>query len=85
MKFVFDQGNILTPEVFNLSPADVYSKFRVGVNFISALSLATGIPTAAALPSLVISAFKNLAAISLVSGYKFRQMDSLSAAPAQGS
>jgi len=74
----------LTPDIFNLSPSDILSKFRNGAKYISALSLATSIPTAASLPHLVISTFKNLAAISLVTGYKFKQMDSLSAAPTQG-
>jgi hypothetical protein len=45
MKYVFDSGNVLAPEVFNLSPTDILEKFRRGTNFIAGLSLATGLPT----------------------------------------
>jgi large subunit ribosomal protein LP0 len=83
IKFVFDGGNVLTPEIFNITPTEILNKFKVGANFVAALSLATGIPTVASLPHSIISAFKNLAAISLVTGYKFKQMDALSSGPSQ--
>jgi len=31
VRFVYDDGSILTPEVFKMSPDDILSKFRSGV------------------------------------------------------
>jgi len=39
VKYVYDDGSILTPEVFKMSPDDILSKFRQGVNNLAALSL----------------------------------------------
>lgn len=81
---VFDlvEGAILEPAIFNISPDAIIQKFQSGVRNITALSLAIGIPTAASLPHSIIGAFKNLAAISMVTGYKFRQMNNLGSGPA---
>lgn len=66
-----------------MSAGDILSKFQEGVRNVTALSLATGIPSEVAVPHLVIDAFKNLAAIGLTIGYTFKQLASASSAPAK--
>lgn len=67
---VYDDGAILTPEVVALSADDILKKFSSGIQNIAALSMELGIPTECAVPHMVANAFKNLAAISLESGYE---------------
>ena len=62
---VYDDGSILTPEVVSLTNDDILTEFSTGLTNIAALSMQLGIPTTAAVPHMVTSAFKNLAAISL--------------------
>lgn len=62
---VYDDGSILSPDVVSLTNADILKEFSTGLTNIAALSMQLGIPTTAAVPHLVVSAFKNLAAISL--------------------
>ena len=79
---VYDDGSILTPEVIAISPEDIIKKFQSGVANITALSMELGIPTEASVPYLIANAFKNLAAISLETGYKLPELENLaSAAP----
>eukprot|EP01017_Pseudomicrothorax_dubius_P008176 TRINITY_DN12661_c0_g1_i1.p1 TRINITY_DN12661_c0_g1~~TRINITY_DN12661_c0_g1_i1.p1 ORF type:complete len:312 (+),score=135.21 TRINITY_DN12661_c0_g1_i1:11-946(+) len=79
---VYDDGSILSNELVSLSPDDVLKKFQTGCSYITALSLELGIPTEASVVQNVFNGFKNLAAISVVSGYKFRQFSD-QAGPAQ--
>jgi len=87
MKWVYDDGSIMTPEVFNLSPDEILSKFRKGVNNLAAISLNLGMPNQLSIPHMVINGFKNIASIGLETGLKFKQLEALTsgakAAPAQ--
>lgn len=62
---VYDDGSILSPDVVSLTNTDILKEFSTGLTNIAALSLQLAIPTTASVPHLVVSAFKNLAAISL--------------------
>lgn len=90
IRSVFDvaEGVILAPEVFSAPPSEIVARFQSHLRNITALSLQLGLPNVASVPHSVVGAFKHLAAISLVTGYKFKQMDNLSAggapAPAAG-
>lgn len=53
----------------NLS--DILSTFAKNAKNVTALSLGTGIVTEASVPHMVLSAFKNLAAIGVQTGYEF--------------
>jgi len=43
IRVVYDDGSILAPEVFNMSPDELLNKFRSGVKDIASISLATGL------------------------------------------
>jgi len=84
IKYVYDDGSILTPEVFRMSPNDIISKFRKGVNNLAALSLAVGEVNELSVPHMVLNGFKNIAAISLETDIKVKQLGAVSSgAPAQ--
>jgi large subunit ribosomal protein LP0 len=73
---VYDDGSILPEEVLNLDPASLLTKFQGGVRNIAGLSLSAGIPVAATIPLIISNAFRNIAALSLESGYLSFYLDS---------
>jgi len=90
MKYVYDDGSIMTPEVFNMSPDEILGKFRKGVNNLASISLSLGLPNEVSIPHMIVNGFKNIASIGLETGLKFKQLESLgsggpapSAAPAK--
>jgi large subunit ribosomal protein LP0 len=75
---VYDDGTILTPEIFNMNPADIISKFSNAANKIAAISLAIGQPNQLSAQHLVLNGFKNIASIALGAGLKLKALESLS-------
>lgn len=83
---VYENGSIYEAKVLDISDADILAKFAAGVKNIASVSLALRIPTIAALPHLLIRAYKNILSVGLGTEYKFPQLERLSsaaAAPAQ--
>jgi large subunit ribosomal protein LP0 len=66
---VYDDGTILPEEIITLDPSKLLEKFALGVRNIAGLSLSAGIPIEATVPLILGNAFKNIAALSLESGY----------------
>jgi len=60
------------------------ASFGKGVSNITALSLGSGYVTPAAAPHLIMHSFKNLAAISFATDFKFAQAEALKAAASAG-
>jgi len=83
--YVFDEGTVLTPEIFNMDPNTITAKFRAVANNMAALSLAIGQPNALSVPHMIVNSFKNVASIALESGLTFKQLSNLSSAPSGGS
>lgn len=77
IQFVFDDGTILTPEIFNMSPDDICNKFRTYANNIASISLEIGQPNALSVPHMIINSFKNIASIALETGLTFKQLQSM--------
>jgi hypothetical protein len=75
---VYDDGSILPEAVLNLDPTALLSKFEAGSRNIIGLSLTAGYPISATIPLLITNAFKNLAALSIESGYFIANADSRS-------
>jgi len=78
---VYDDGSMLDKEVVSITPEDLLSTFKTGCTNMAALSLATGIVTEASVPHLITNAFKNLAAISMATDYKIKELENASNAP----
>jgi len=79
IKYVYDDGSVMTPEVFKMSPDDILSKFRKGVSNLAALSLSVGEINELSVPHMVLNGFKNIAAISLETDIKVKQLGAVAA------
>ena len=81
--YVYDNGSILTPEVFNLNPSDLLGKIRNAANQLAAISLAIGQPNVLSIPHMIVNGFKQIASISLEADLPIKLLESMkSAAPA---
>lgn len=67
----YDSGTMLSKEVINMNPSDLLGKVSEGIRNIVGLAVEIGHPTEATIPLLISNAFKNLAALSIESGYAF--------------
>jgi large subunit ribosomal protein LP0 len=74
---VYDDGTVLTPEIFNMNPADILSKFKSISNNVAAISLAINRPNQLSAPHFVVNAFKNVASIALASNLSFKLLKNL--------
>lgn len=74
---VYDDGTILTPEIFNMNPSEIIGKFSNAANKIAAISLAIGQPNQLSAPHLLVNAFKNVASIALGAGLSFKALEGL--------
>jgi len=68
---VYDTGLVYAPEIQDLTDDDILKKFFFGIQQITALSLASGLPTIGAVPHYFGNAFRDLVAISLATDYSF--------------
>jgi len=79
---VYDDGAILDAEVVSQSPEDLLKKFSSHVSNLAALSMKLGFANQLSVPHMISNAFKNVAALSLASGYKISALDNLKATAA---
>ncbi len=83
IQYVYDNGSILTPEVFNLNPEDVIGKIRNAARQLAAISLAIGEPNILSIPHIIANGFKNIASIALGADIPVKALENLkSAGPA---
>jgi len=68
---VIEDGSMYPPAVLELSDDDIAAAFQAGLRQVAALSLATGYPTIAAMPHIVINAYKNVLSIAVETEYTF--------------
>jgi len=74
---VYDDGTILTPDIFNMNPSDILDKFKSHTQKITSVSLAIGQPNQLSAPHYFANAFKSIASIALSSGLSFKQLEGL--------
>ena len=68
---IYDQGNVFTPDVLDISTDELIDRFLTGVKTVAALSLALNYPTIVSVTHSLVNAYKNLLAIALVTDYTF--------------
>lgn len=78
----YDSGDVLTDEVLSIDPSVILNNFAQSILKLAAVSIETGYVTAPAVPHLIQNAFKNVAAIGLETGYKFKEIENAGKAPA---
>ena len=69
IKNFIDGGKLIDPKVLYISSESILEKFQGRAQTLTALSLGSGYITDVAAQHLVAYAFKNLAAVSIASGY----------------
>lgn len=74
---VYDSGSIFSPNILDIKPEDLRTKFQQGVANVAALSLAIGYPTIASAPHSIANGFKNLLAIAAVTDVEFKQAETV--------
>ncbi|PIL35694.1 hypothetical protein GSI_02424 [Ganoderma sinense ZZ0214-1] len=68
---IFDQGNIFSPEVLDVSDKELLDRFFSGVTTIAAISLALQYPTIVSVVHSLVNSYKNLIAVALATEYSF--------------
>jgi len=72
---IFDQGNIFSPDVLDVSTEELIERFLTGITTIAALSLALNYPTIVSVTHSLVNAYKNLLAIALTTEYSFEGVE----------
>jgi len=68
---ILQDGNIFDSKVLDLSSSLILEKFQNAIKTQAKLSLGANVPSKASAPHSLLNAFKNLAAVSAMSGYSF--------------
>jgi len=69
---VYDSGTVFAPEILDITPEDLRSKFMEGVRNVAAVSLAIGYPTVASAPHSIVNGLKKLIAIAVETDITFK-------------
>jgi len=79
---ILQNDNIFDAAVLDLSTDVILSKFKRAVGFQTAIALEIGVPTVSSAPHSLLNGFKNLVAVSAMSGWDFPQAKKLLSAAA---
>jgi len=71
VRIIYDNGTIFGNEMLDIADEDLLRSLTGAIRNITAISLALRIPTVAAVPHLVIKAFKDTLAVSIATEYTF--------------
>ena len=72
---VIEGGAIFDTAVLDITDDDVMRAVLTGIREVAALSMAANYPTIAAVPHMVVNAYKNVLAIALATDYSFPLAD----------
>ncbi|KAI0787774.1 60S acidic ribosomal protein P0 [Fomes fomentarius] len=78
---IFDQGNIFSPEVLDISDNELLDRFFSGIKTIAAISLALNYPTIVSVVHSLVNSYKNLISVALVTDYSFEGAEKVCAVP----
>jgi large subunit ribosomal protein LP0 len=85
---VLQNGSVFDAAVLEISSDDILAKFRKAINNQASAGLGLGVPNKASAPHTILNGFKNLVAVSAMSGFEFPQakkmLDAAKNAPAAG-
>ncbi|KAI0779109.1 60S acidic ribosomal protein P0 [Irpex lacteus] len=68
---IFDNGNVFSPAVLDVSEKELLDRFTSGITTIAAISLAINYPTLVSVTHSLVNAYKNLLAVSIATEYTF--------------
>jgi large subunit ribosomal protein LP0 len=85
---VLQNGSVFDAAVLDISTDDILAKFRKAISNQASAGLGLGVPNKASAPHTLLNGFKNLVAVSAMSGFEFPQakamLDAAKNAPAAG-
>lgn len=88
MRKIWLNGTILDEDMINIKPEDILASFTNHVRTLTGLSLGAGLPNALSVPHMISNGFKDILAIGLATGLKFKQLEqaqsATASAPAHG-
>jgi len=68
---IYDEGSVYSPKVLSMKPEDLINKFLSAIQLVAQFSLATGVPSVAAVPHYLANSYRDLLAISVETDYTF--------------
>lgn len=71
LKQVYEGGFCYEPEVLDIAPEDIRSRFVAGVRNVAAVSLQIGYPTLASVPHSLVAGLKKLIAVAVATDISF--------------
>jgi len=74
---VYDDGQIFNADVLDITPATIAEGFQRAISNLASISIASGYITKPATPHIIANAFKNLASVTFVADYSFKQAEAL--------
>jgi len=74
---VYDSGTLFSPEVLDITTADLRARFITGVRNVASVSLAIGYPTMASAPHSLVNGLKNLLSLAATTDVTFKQAETL--------
>jgi len=74
---VYDNGNIYSPDVLDMTTEDLRARFQQGVANIASISLEVNYPTKASVPHSIVNAFKNLLSLAAETDVNFKEASQL--------
>uniref|UniRef100_A0A0A9XYW4 60S acidic ribosomal protein P0 n=1 Tax=Lygus hesperus TaxID=30085 RepID=A0A0A9XYW4_LYGHE len=77
VEMVYDSGTIFDPQILDIKPADLRSKFLEGAARLASVCLEIGYPTIASAPHSLANGFKNLLAVAAETEISFPQAETL--------
>jgi len=77
VQHVYDSGTLFSPEVLDITTADLRARFITGVRNVASVSLAIGYPTLASAPHSLANGLKNLLSIAATTDVTFKQAETI--------
>lgn len=75
IKQVYEAGSVFSPDILDITDADLLKRFMEGVTNVASVSLAIGYPTRASVPHSIVNGFKNLLAVAVETDITFEQAE----------
>lgn len=72
---VYDNGSVFSPEILELTDNDLIARFAAGLTNVVGLSMILDYPTLAAIPHMLINAYKNVLSFAIATEYSFPQAE----------
>merc|ERR1712025_1194172 len=74
---VYDSGSVFSPEILDITDADIKDMFMSGVRNVASVCLQIGYPTMASAPHSIANGMKNLLAVAAVTEITFKEAEQL--------